>query len=60
MTLRHAGALKKIHGVLSLRQKKAVRRTRDGDAEEVVEVAEVGHGKLGREFSHDVLKQGRR
>jgi hypothetical protein len=56
VTLRHAGALKKIHGALSLRQKKAVRRTRDGDAEEVVEVAEVGHGKLRRESGHDVLK----
>jgi hypothetical protein len=32
----------------------------DGDAEEVLEVAEVSHGELRTEFGHDVLKKSRR
>jgi hypothetical protein len=33
--------------------------TCDGDAEEVMKVAEVRHGELRAEFGHDVLKKSR-
>ena len=47
MTLGHASALEEIQGVLALRQEESVRRTRDGDPEEVVEAPEVNHSELG-------------
>jgi hypothetical protein len=33
---------------------------RDGDAEEVMHIAEVRHGKLGVESRHDALQEGNR
>jgi len=54
--LGHACALLKVGGVLSLRQKQAVGEAGDGGAKEVVEVVEIGHGKLGVEAGRDVTK----
>jgi hypothetical protein len=56
VTLSHASALENVHGVLSLQQEQAIERARDRDAEEVVQVAEVGHGKLRGKLGHDLLK----
>jgi hypothetical protein len=46
VTLSHAGTLKKILGVLSLRQKQATGGVRDGDTEEVMQCAKICHGEL--------------
>jgi hypothetical protein len=55
MTLSHARPLEEIDGVLSLRQEQAVGG--DGDAEEVVKSAQVGHGELRLEASHESLQK---
>jgi hypothetical protein len=60
VTLSHACTLQKVHSILSLGQKETVGGASDGDAEEVVEVAEVSHGELRIEFGHDVLEKSRR
>jgi hypothetical protein len=57
VALGHASTLKEILGILSLRQKQAARRPRDGDAGEVMQGAKICHGKLRVEASHDVLKK---
>ena len=57
MTLGHAGALEEIQGVLALRQEESVRRTRDGDPEEVVEVAKISHGELRVQTLGDALQE---
>lgn len=56
VTLGHASALKKIQSILSLGQEQSVRGPRDGDAEEVMQIAEVHHSKLGVEVLSQMLK----
>jgi len=46
VTLGHASTLKKIHRILSLRQKETISRTGDRDPEEVMKISQICHGKL--------------
>jgi hypothetical protein len=56
VTLGHAGTLEEVKGVLSLGQVEVVRRACDGDPQEVMEIAEVRHGKLGVKTLGDALQ----
>ena len=56
-TVHHTGALKKVDGVLALREKHPRSRERDRDPEEVRQVPEIGHGELPVELVGDVLEK---
>ena len=60
MTLRHAGSLKKLVGVLGLVEEEPTRRAMNPDAEKVVKIAHVRHGELALKLIDDVSKKGRR
>jgi hypothetical protein len=55
VTLGHACPLYKIHSVLALGEKEPLWRACDDDAEEVVQIAEIRHGKLRVESRRDAL-----
>jgi hypothetical protein len=57
VAFRHAGTLKKVDGVLALRQEHPRSRARDRDPEEIGQVPEIGHGELTVELVGDVLKK---
>jgi len=56
VTLSHASTLKKIHCILSLRQKEAISRTSDRDPEEVMKVPQICHGELRVQALGDAVK----
>jgi hypothetical protein len=58
MTLSHAHVLKKLDGVLSLGEEEAIGGTSDNNAEEVVKSANIRHGELRAQPSHDALQEG--
>ena len=57
VTLGHACTLEKIQRVLALGEEEPVGGARDGDPEEVVEVAEVCHGELRVQTLGDALQE---
>ena len=46
VTLGHASTLKKIHRILSLRQKETISRMGDRDPEEEMKISQICHGEL--------------
>jgi len=59
VTLSHAGMLRQVDDVLALRQEKTVGGACDGDAEVVLQIAEVSHGELRMLTSGDALEKNR-
>jgi hypothetical protein len=57
ITVNHASALKKLNGVLSLREHHARRSPSNRDAEKVGQVAKISHGELRVEQVNEVAKQ---
>jgi hypothetical protein len=56
VALKHAGSLKKVEGILALRQQHTSGRASDRNPEEEGEIPEISHGELAVEQLGDVLK----
>lgn len=56
MTLSHAHPLEKVHRLLALGKEEDVVAS-DGNAEDVMEVAEIRHGKLSKSTLGDAPKE---